>query len=193
MNISEEKIIQILDQTVIFKKRFDEVAHMTSLSILLRSFDIAIWINGEDDESINSLANFLEVSPKNITDGVYICHNGVKWQMHFADENTNIKNCFIPKRDLQYLEIYEELFIFMRKIITLTDSLMSIMIDYSGVRLYFYAYSKAEKLKIINNMPKDVSEFKVISGSALTRYKTSKYNYKGAIITLVIKENYEEK
>ena len=81
----------------------------------------------------------------------------------------------------------------MRKIITITDCLMSIMIDCLGVRLYFYAYSKAEKLKIINNLPKDIDEFKVIGGSTLTRYKTSKYNYKDTKISFVIKENYEEK
>lgn len=183
MNISEEKVIQVLDQLVICKKQIEDIQEQTLLFVIFNSFDLTIWTH-DTKEFVDALAKFLEVDPNNINELELISHNGARWHIHLSDENK--ASFFNPNRDLKYLEQLEELFLFTRKIKTLVDCIDSIWISVSGITVYFESHSDKEKLKIIDNMPKDVGEFKAVEDYA-DLLKVD-YNYKGYSFTLCIDE-----
>ena len=183
MNISEEKVIQILNQLVICKKQLNDIQEQTPLFVIFNSFDLTIWVH-DTRELVEALAKFLEVDSNNINDKDSIYHNGARWHIHLSDENK--ANFFNPNRDLKYLEQLEELFLFTRKIKTLVDCIDSIWISAAGITVYFESHSDEEKLKIIDNMPKDVGEFKTVEDYA-DLLKVD-YNYKGCSFILCIDE-----
>ena len=185
MNITVEKVNQVFDQVSILQKQYTELCNQTPLYISFSSRILTIWINN-DIKSINALAKFLNVNPNNIENRVNISHNGAIWVIYIANED-KARN-FNPDRDLQYLDKYEELFIFSRKILTLIDNLVSIMVSFTDAHIFFNAYSLEEREKIISCMP--IKDFKSNSDESLSMFKDALYINKGNLFKISIKEKF---
>lgn len=183
MNITTEKVNQVFDQVSILQKQYAELCEQTPFYVSFSSRSLTFWINN-DMNSINTLAKFLNVNPNSIEHNANICHNGVAWVIYITNED-KARN-FNPSRDLQYLDKYEELFIFSRKIVTLIDCLVSIMVSSTDSHIFFNTYSLKEKEKIISYMP--VKDFKANSNDVLSIFKDAQYIHKGNLIRISIKE-----